>query len=141
RAKDLYFTPEQAINRLAKLGDLFAPVLKLKQSLGKVWWRPPSAARAREGARHHTEPGLPKARSQSGRRLFVLPKTETGNELWLDIRGKFKRWILRPDREGDPQLIAMPAGDFAIDPAYFKGEVPKEWRKRVSIADIGSYEL
>ena len=85
--------------------------------------------------------GLPKPRSQSGRRLFVLPKTETGNELWLDMHGKFKRWILRPDREGDPQLIAMPAGDFAIDPAYFEGEVPKEWRKRVSIADIGAYEL
>ena len=33
------------------------------------------------------------------------------------------------------------SGDFAIDPAYFEGEVPKQWRKRVSIADIGSYEL
>jgi hypothetical protein len=64
-----------------------------------------------------------------------------GNELWLDMRGKFKRWILRPDREGGGQLIAMPAGEFAIDPAYFHGEVPKEWRKRVQIEDIGAYEL
>ena len=85
--------------------------------------------------------GLPKPRSQSGRKLFVLPKTEMGTELWLAMRGKFKRWILRPDREGGRQLIAMPAGEFAIDPAYFRGEVPKEWRKRVSIDDIGAYEL
>jgi hypothetical protein len=70
-----------------------------------------------------------------------VTKTETGNELWIDMHGKFKRWILRPDRKGGRQLIAMPAGEFATDPAYFRGEVPAEWRDRVSIADIGSYEL
>ena len=57
------------------------------------------------------------------------------------MRGKFKRWILRPDREGEPQLIAMPAGEFAIDPAYYEGKVPAEWKKRVSIEDAGSYEI
>ncbi len=139
RAKDLYWEPDKALHRLGKAGDLFAPLLKMKQKLPVT--SPASALSRRERVREAGVRGLPKARSQSGRRLFVLPKTETGNELWLDMHGKFKRWILRPDREGDPQLIAMPAGDFAIDPVYFKGEVPKEWRKRVSIADIGSYEL
>ena len=46
----------------------------------------------------------------------------------------FKRWILHRDR-------AIPAGDVAIDPAYFRGEVPKAWRDRVAIVDIGCYEL
>ncbi len=32
-AKDLYFTPKAAIKRLEKMGDLFLPVLKLKQKL------------------------------------------------------------------------------------------------------------
>ena len=48
-----------------------------------------------------------------------------GNELWMDMRGQFKRWILRPDRNGSDQLIAMPAGQFPIDPAYYRAEVPK----------------
>jgi len=68
-------------------------------------------------------------------------KTESGNELWLDMHNKFKRWILRPDREGGPGLIALPAGDFKIDPAYYRGEVPAQWRKRTKIDDIGAYEL
>ena len=140
RAKNLYWEPDKALHRLRKAGDLFTPVLKMKQKLPVQMWVPASARLRRTEVRLNTG-NLPKARSQSGRRLFVLPKTESGNELWLDMHGKFKRWILRPDREGDPQLIAMPAGEFAIDPAYFKGEVPKEWRKRVSIADIGAYEL
>src|SRR5207253_893466 len=95
RAKDLYFTPDDAVARLEKVGDLFAPVLKVKQKLPAL----PLSHRervVRSEAKDRVR-GLPKARSQSGKRLFVLPKTEMGNELWLDMRGKFKRWILRPD--------------------------------------------
>jgi hypothetical protein len=35
----------------------------------------------------------------------------------------------------------MPAGEFKIDPAYFRGEVPEEWRGRVKLEDAGTYEL
>jgi hypothetical protein len=66
---------------------------------------------------------------------------DAGSELWLDMHGKFKRWILRPDREGGSHFIAMPAGDFKADPAYYRGEVPPEWRKRIKIEDVGAYEL
>lgn len=139
RAQNLDFTPDDAVKRARK--DLFAPVMKIKQKL------PWSAAPRRRLARPADDAGkpshgrLPKPRSQSGRRLFVLPKTETGDELWLEMRGKFKRWILRPDRERGPQLIAMPAGDFKVDEAYYRGEVPAQWRKRVKIEDAGAYEL
>lgn len=71
----------------------------------------------------------------------MLVKTEMGNELWTDMHGKFKRWILRPDREGRDVLIAMPAGDFPIDRAYYRGEVPAAWKGRVTIEDTGSYEV
>lgn len=70
-----------------------------------------------------------------------MTKTETGSELWLDMRGRFKRFILRPDREGGGKLIAMPAGEFAIDPAYYRGEVPSQWKGRVTIDDSGAYEV
>jgi len=138
RRKPLEFTPDRAMARLKKEGDLFAPVLKLKQSIPNV---PAATARGVEEPERSTRSGLPRAGSQSGRRLFLVTKTETGNELWIDMRGKFKRWILRPDREGEPQLVAMPAGQFDIDPAYYEGKVPPEWKKRVSIEDAGSYEI
>ena len=137
KRKALYFEPDAALARLKKVGDLFAPVLKTKQGAVLATGQP---ARPQAGRRTASQQ-MPKASSQSGRRLFVLVKTGTGNELWTDMRGKFKRWILRPDREGGELLIAMPAGDFAIDPAYYRGEVPKEWKNRVTIEDSGAYEV
>lgn len=142
RARNLYFEPDEALARLAKRGDLWATMEKMKQhiSMPRAAHTPRSLALARDdivvnGIR------LPKQKSQSGRRLFVLVKGDTGNELWLDMRGKFKRWILRPDREKKKRLIAMPAGDFKVDPAYFRGEVPHQWKKRIQIEDTGSYEI
>ncbi|MDQ3283531.1 MAG: non-homologous end-joining DNA ligase [Acidobacteriota bacterium] len=139
RGKPLDFSPEAAIARLKKAGDAFAPVLTLQQKL------PGQKAAPRKAPPRilttEREPVLPKPKSQSGRRLFLVTKTETGNELWMDMRGKFKRWILRPDRNGEGQLIAMPAGEFAIDPAYARAEVPAQWKGRVTIADSGAYEI
>ena len=137
-AEDLEWTPEEALARVAKRGDLFAPVLKTKQTLPGIAAPRPVAVPVASSRR---DTALPKPKSQSGRRLFVLTKTDTGNELWLDMQGKFKRWLLRPDREGDDRLIAMPGGDIPIDPAYYAGRVPSAWKARVAIEDIGAYEV
>jgi bifunctional non-homologous end joining protein LigD len=142
----LYFSPDDALRRLAKLGDLFAPVLHKKQTLAGlegVASAPARAPAADEEAAEVVVEGirLPKRRSQSGRRLFVVVKMDGKDELWLDMHGKFRRWILQPDRFGTKNLIATPAQEFPIDDAYYRGVVPKEWRKRVSIEDAGSYEL
>ena len=137
----LEFTPEAALRRIAKKGDLFAPVLKLKQRLPGSRWGGGAPAAARKRTQKRT-PSLPKEKSQSGRRLFVVVKTDqAGDELWLDVRGKFQRWILRPDREGGSQLIALFAGQFPVQKEYYSGKVPPEWRKRVKLEDAGSYEL
>jgi bifunctional non-homologous end joining protein LigD len=149
KPKKLEWTPDEALARIRRLGDLFAPVLKLKQSIGAAPTRQsPTQSTTQSPARRTTRartvasaPALPKPKSQSGRRLFVIMKTEMGNELWMDMRGKFRRWILRRDRDGGDALIAMPAGEFPIDPAYFRGEVPKEWQGRVAIEDSGAYEI
>ena len=139
----LRFEPAAALKRLERRGDLFAGVLTRKQKLPLVIDAAPSPRATTGEPRPAVVNGvtLPKPGSQSGRRLFVLTTTESGNELWLDMLGKFKRWLLRPDREGGPILIAMPAGQFAVDPAYYRGEVPAEWRRRVKIEDIGVYEV
>jgi hypothetical protein len=142
RARNLDFTPAQAIARVKKRGDLFAPVLTVKQKLRGAGSQP-ARSRAQAESPRHVWNGvpLPKSKSQSGRRLFLLMKTEAGNELWLDMLGRFKRWILRPDREGGPQLIAMPAGDFPIDQSYYRGEVPDRYKRRSKIEDAGAYEV
>jgi bifunctional non-homologous end joining protein LigD len=140
KPRGLEFTPDAALARVRRRGDLFAPVLKVKQKLPFGVRRPQPPPSKRQLRLPHSKE-LPKPSSQSGRRLFLLTKTEMGNELWIDMRGKFRRWILRPDRHGGEQLIAMPAGEFDIDPAYARGEVPKAWKGRVSIEDSGAYEI
>ncbi|HEV8432757.1 MAG TPA: non-homologous end-joining DNA ligase [Thermoanaerobaculia bacterium] len=139
----LEFTPDAALRRIAKKGDLFAPVLKLKQKLpGSGRWPVTGGRRASGHRSPATGHSLPKEKSQSGRRLFVVVKTDqAGDELWLDVRGKFQRWILRPDREGGSQLIALFAGQFPVQKEYYAGKVPPEWRKRVKLEDAGAYEL
>ena len=140
RPRSLTWTPSEAIARVRKEGDLFAPVLKLRQKLanvGRASARPPGGGPGRAEAR----PTVPQPSSQSGRRLFLVTKTESGSELWLDVQGMFKRFILRPDREGGGKLVAMPAGQFRVEPAYYRAEVPKEWRGRVTIDDSGAYEI
>jgi hypothetical protein len=147
-ATKLEFSPEKALARLRDKGDLIKPLLTTKQKLpldflaGAVHVAPPrrKKPRAAEPERRSTPSRIPGRRSQSGRRLFVLPRTEMGNELWLDVDGKFRRFILRPDREKKSRLIAMPAGEFPIDPSYYRGEVQEKYRDKVTIEDIGSYE-
>lgn len=130
RPRKLTWTPDEALARVRKLGDLWSAAT------------PAAAGFEKSGHSHRRTPQLPKPSSQSGRRLFLVTKTETGNELWLDVRGRFKRFLLRPDRTGAKNLlIAMPAGDFAIEPDYRNAAVPARWRGRVTIDDSGSYEI
>ncbi|HEY2091475.1 MAG TPA: non-homologous end-joining DNA ligase [Thermoanaerobaculia bacterium] len=138
----LEFPPDAALRRIAKKGDLFAPVLKLKQKLPRGFGVAPPTRRRPGGESAAPHRSLPKEGSQSGRRLFVVVKTDqAGDELWLDVGGKFERWILRPDREGGSSLIARFAGQFPVQKEYYAGKVPPEWRKRVKLEDAGAYEV
>jgi bifunctional non-homologous end joining protein LigD len=146
RPAALYFEPAAALKRMRNAGDLWHDMRKIRQRLPgasgrSVTRRVAPSRKAEEEAFVVNGVRLPRPRSQSGRRLFALAKTENGNELWLDMHSKFKRWILRQDREGGPRLVALPAGDFTIDRSYFRGEVPREWRNRVSLEDTGTYEV
>jgi bifunctional non-homologous end joining protein LigD len=145
RPRKLTWTPAEALVRVRKVGDLFAmecggPRLRFPIRSPQRDTQANTKAEARASALHSAPP-LPRESSQSGRRLFLLTKTETGNELWLDVHGRFKRFLLRPDRAGGDALIAMPAGDFPIEPGYRRAEVPKRWQGRVTIDDSGAYEV
>jgi len=121
KGRVLEFEPAAAIARLRRRGDLWRRVLTMKQQL-------PLLARVR-GPKHDEEREvvvhgirLPKAKSQSGRRLFV----RKSDELWLEMNGMFHRWIVRGD-------VARPAGERAIEKAWYRGELEAD--------DIGAYEL
>ena len=120
----LQWTPAEAIARVRKVGDLFAEVLKLKQKLPNVGRASACPPREREG-QAEARPTLPKPSSQSGRRLFVL----TNNELWLEMGGRFKRFLLRAN------LAAISLGEADIDPKYYRAEEPK------GVDDRGAYEI
>ena len=75
---ELRFTPEEALARVRKVGDLFAPALRGAGSLPAV--RPPAR---RPAARRASGP--PHARTQSGRRTFVIANGELRLEMGVVI--------------------------------------------------------
>lgn len=128
KVRPVVFEPEAALRRLARKGDLFAPVLKKRQVLANVG---PAPSRPNvDGLKGRLRAGptltvngirLPSPKSQSGRRLFVLTKTE----LWLDIGGVFKRFALSSMEER--RIVARPAGELPV-------------KLDVDAEDIGAYE-
>jgi bifunctional non-homologous end joining protein LigD len=82
----LYFEPAAALARLEKTGDLFAPVLTVKQEL-------PGAPKAPVSQRKQRAPAKtaePRASRQGSRRRFVVEK----NALRLEMHGVLKSWAL-----------------------------------------------
>jgi len=80
-APSLFWDAREALARVKKVGDLFAPVLKMKQKLSV----PGVRLKANAPSRRHVESGstrtAPWTRSRQGsRRRFVLTK----NQLWLE---------------------------------------------------------
>jgi bifunctional non-homologous end joining protein LigD len=129
KVRPVLFEPEAALRRLARKGDLFAPVLKKRQVLPNVGPALSRPSNALTSGRLRTGPTLivngirlPGPKSQSGRRLFVLTKTE----LWLDMGGMYKRFALRSIEER--RIIVTPAGESSTRPEQAGAE------------DVGAYE-
>ena len=90
KGKKLSFTPEEALRRIRKVGDLWAEMPRMKQVLlptrRSVERGRPRPRTTNDGGRGRPPSNdLPKPDSQSGRRLFLLVKGDSGNELWLAI--------------------------------------------------------
>src|SRR5262245_29818641 len=163
-AAGLFFAPDAVLKKLNRTGDLFAPALKLKQTLPEPFLnfasrtknrRPPRAGalepyRQKRDFTRTPEPGasIPRSRRQGSRRLFVIQKHAASHlhyDLRLQIGGTLKSWAVPkgPPYELNERRLAMATEDHPMEYAKFEGIIPKgEYGGgTVMVWDIGTYEL
>jgi bifunctional non-homologous end joining protein LigD len=160
----LSFSPEAALKRLKKLGDLFAPVLTLKQKLPKAFNvkagpapRAPAAPtasalkayKAKRDFSQTSEPGpVLGARSPKSGGRFVIQKhaaTRLHYDFRLEMDGTLKSWAVPKGVSTEPGVkrAAFAVEDHPIGYLQFEGTIPKGQYGggTVMVWDIGTYEL
>lgn len=153
----LFFKPAEALKRLKKLGDLFAPVLTLKQSLPKAFasQQAPTEpalkryAEKRDFAKTREPSATPVRRTQAkaGSR-FVIQKHAASRlhyDLRLEMEGTLKSWAVP---KGVPTDLDVKRAAFAVEDhplgyLKFEGTIPKGQYGggTVMVWDIGTYDL
>ena len=159
----LFFEPDVALKRAKKTGDLFAPVLKLKQRLPKAFLdlmtstnadaNSPKALEEYRRKRDFTKtseppPSTPRSSRQGSRKLFVIQKHAASRlhyDLRLEMDGTLKSWAVPkgPPYDLHEKRLAMAVEDHPMDYARFEGLIPKgEYGGgTVMVWDIGTYEI
>jgi bifunctional non-homologous end joining protein LigD len=163
-ASSLFFKPETGLKRVRKTGDLFAPVLKLKQSLPKAFLElesnsevnTHSNSKALDKYRQKRDfsktpepsPSIPQSSHQGGPRLFVIQKHAASHlhyDFRLELGGTLKSWAVPkgPPYDLNERRLAMATEDHPMEYAKFEGIIPKgEYGGgTVMVWDIGTYEL
>jgi bifunctional non-homologous end joining protein LigD len=164
-ASSLLFDPERALRRINKLGDLFLPVLELKQSLPKPFLQLASTtstttsgrrSRALESYRDKRDftkspeppPSIPKPSRQGSRRLYVIQKHAASHlhyDLRFEMSGTLKSWAVPkgPPLQANEKRLAMATEDHPLEYARFEGIIPEgEYGGgTVMVWDIGTYEI
>jgi bifunctional non-homologous end joining protein LigD len=161
----LFFDPEAALERLEKIGDLFAPLLKLKQNLPEPFLdlqpaaerkakdEPADALQTYRRKRDFSKtaepaPAVPQRGGARANRLFVIQK-HAASRLHYDFRlamdGVLKSWAVPkgPPYEISEKRLAMATEDHPMEYARFEGTIPKgEYGGgTVMVWDIGTYEV
>ncbi len=156
----LNFSPKDALKRIAKLGDLFSPVLTLKQKLPKQFGllppektRAPAPLKAYAAKRNFSKtaepkPELPRRSAQGSQRRFVIQKHAASHlhyDFRLEMDDVLKSWAVP---KGLPYELgvrrsAFQTEDHPLDYFDFEGTIPQgEYGGgTVMVWDIGTYEV
>jgi bifunctional non-homologous end joining protein LigD len=155
----LFFPPAEVLKRVKKLGDLFAPVLKLKQRLpaefvaeAPVLKKTPKALRAYAEKRDFAKtdepaPSAPQRSQQGSRRRFVIQK-HAASHLHYDFRlessDTLKSWAVPKGvpLKMDDRRSAFATEDHPIEYLDFEGTIAEgEYGGgTVMVWDIGTFD-
>ena len=149
----VFFEADAALKRVEKKGDLFAPVLTLKQNLKKAlaafhpgdMAEPEKKARPRSrlkgtgdgsisaynAKRDFTQTAEPagKTKRSGGKLLFVIQKHDASHlhyDFRLELDGVLKSWAVPkgPQTDLETKRLAMMVEDHPYDYARFEGTIP-----------------
>ena len=153
----LFFSPADVLKRVRRLGDLFLPVLKLKQKLPRAFGalagkkEPPLAEY--EAKRDFKLTAEPDARSTprpaaSARRRFVIQKHAASHlhyDFRLEMDRRLKSWAVPKGLPLEPGVkrAAFAVEDHPLAYLRFEGTIPQGQYGggTVMVWDIGTYEV
>jgi bifunctional non-homologous end joining protein LigD len=155
----LFFTPDATLKRVQAKGDLFAPVLTLKQTLPDAFLElAPQPARGAALKRYAEKrdftktaepaPTVPRWSRQGSTRRFVIQKHAASHlhfDFRLEMDDTLKSWAVPKGLPYDTGVrrSAFQTEDHPIDYLEFEGTIPKGQYGggTVMVWDIGTYDL